>query len=608
MTKVTTEQAIEAIKAAETEDAIKDVLMTCTKVVMCEVHDAITGTYYTGPALKLKKAEFANWVTIQIMNYRKTEAFKALPYEDKYATVTNSPSRAEWHRKLALFTPAELEETCRRLELPSRLDESTPATDDDKWLFVDDIIKELAIRKQVSELETLMSGDDVDDMKDELVHARPETLARLCKKYGLTVPAEQMFSALLEYYEAARAKKQPESVKFQLGHHYRENGGAIPQEIYTFIERAGDYGYFVDTFNVYYRRRIRELSGCEYANSPNAKGPNAASTLSADCEVPVHEIISTKHGNVSVILHAGQVQTPAELEELLKGAARKKEQAPDQPAIEDSIVRAKDDAEIRAILGALTTDELKVYAARNLLTEKIPVNGDILPSLVRATKRALELFWEMRESDGEMGTPTTPLSKAFTKIHGATIPTCVAGDFVDVITDRYGDLVPCGGSDDDVGWECKKAWYRVHPEKLSFFSEIKDCTPERARARIIEQDWTLSGLRFEAGLLGIGGETVEELIENMLAYAGERGIVKTQEEYLLEERKELQQELHKLWLMRRAIMRAQRMSDISREDYEALGTMWSDFGIPQEMKLLYRYHDINLALVQERCEHEEIPA
>ena len=287
-----------------------------------------------------------------------------------------------------------------------------------------------------------------------------------------------------------------EPVKFQLGHHYRENG-ATPQEVYTLIERIGDCGYFVDTFNVYYRRKIHESCGCEYTNSPSAKsGPNAASTLRADCEEGVHEIISAKNGNASVLLHAGQVNSYGELEALLKGAVHKREQGKEYPAVEESIVWTKSPDEIRTILEPLTTDELKVYAARNLMTGAIPLKGDILSSLVKATEATLSLFrhiWEVdSQSEESRPTPTTPLSKAW--------------------------------------------------------SEMQDLKCERRR---------------------------------------------------------LQRELHKQWLKRRAVMKAQRTAKISREEYEALGEMW-EHASSELSRLFEDYRRVCHELSEGRCEHAEI--
>ena len=443
MTKVTAEQAIEAVKAAETEDAIQDVLLTCTKVVIVDVYDAISGTWYTGPALKMKKAELANWIACQIMQWRRDEAFKALPYEEKYEIAMGKKESYEYRGAFNLFSLSELEETVRRLGVCSSIAEESTSIRDKKWVYVDSILQELKIRAKVEKIEDLASKHRNVELRIELENFTPvSVLERLSKKNGLLVKSRvEMIEELLKYYTSSSQPlevplassegtpqtfpeevrpKTNEPVKFQLGHHYRENG-ATPQEVYTLIERIGDCGYFVDTFNVYYRRKIHESCGCEYANSPSARsGPNAASTLRADCEEGVHEIISAKNGNASVILHAGQVNSYGELEVLLKEAASKKGQSKEYPAVEESIVWTKSPDEIRTILEPLTTDELKVYAARNLMTGAIPLKGDLLSSLVKATEATLSLFrhiWEVdSQSEEARPTPTTPLSKAWSEM------------------------------------------------------------------------------------------------------------------------------------------------------------------------------------------------
>lgn len=429
MTKMTVEQAISAVQVATTEDAVKAALMTCTMSVMMEVCDTITGSNYGDTLRSMKKDKLASMLAGQIMHWREEEAFRALPYEEKFDAVMKIERAIRQPRaeKLKLFSLEELKETARRLDLASSFFESDSATEHDKWLFIDEIVDELMIRRDESEIESLMETVGVaNDVHHKLLgtYVRPKALARVCEKYGLSVPEDkdstQMGIKLYEYYELLNKPEDRTAIepkKFQIGHHYRENGGA-PQSIYTLIERIGDWGYFVDTFNVYYRRKIRASGGCEYANSPSAKsGANATSTLRADREVPVHEIISDKHGNASVMLHAGQVNNLAELDLLLKEVARQQAQAQGLPAIESSIVRAENTERIRAILKPLTNEELKEYAARNLLTYEIPLNGDILSSIVDATENAIEVFWMIRKADRESNvcghTPTTPLSRAW---------------------------------------------------------------------------------------------------------------------------------------------------------------------------------------------------
>ena len=518
MAKVTAEQAIEAVNVAETEDAIQDVLMTCTKLVMVDVYDAITGAWYTGPALKMKKAELANWIACQIMQWRRDEAFKALPYEEKYEIAMGKKESYEYRGAFNLFSLSELEETVRRLGVCSRIAEESRSIRDKKWVYVDSILQELKIRVKVEKIEDLASKHRDVELRIELENVTPvSVLERLSKKNGLLVKSRvEMIEELLKYYTSSSQplevplassegtqQTSPEEVrpmtnepvKFQLGHHYRDDGAA-PQSVYTFIERNGDCGYFVDTFNVYHRRTIRESGGCEYANSPNGTWRNSASTLSADREEGVHEIISAKNGNASVILHAGQIRNSLELEELLKEAARKKTQCKENPAVEESIVEAKSTEEIRAILEKLTKEELKVYAARNLMTGAIPLKGDILSSLVKATEATLSLFrhiWEVdSQSEESRPTPTTPLSKAW--------------------------------------------------------SEMQDLKCERRR---------------------------------------------------------LQRELHKQWLKRRAVMKAQRTAKISREEYEALGEMW-EHASSELSRLFEDYRRVCHELSEGRCEHAEI--
>ena len=72
-------------------------------------------------------------------------------------------------------------------------------------------------------------------------------------------------------------------------------------------------------------------------------------------------------------------------------------------------------------------------------------------------------------------------------------------------------------------------------------------------------------------------------------------------------RKELQRELHKLWLKRHTVMKLQRTAEISREQYEALGNMWEE--AQEKLKpLLSEYRKVAHELSGRGCEYEEISA
>ena len=201
MKKVTVEQAVSAVQAESTQDAIEAVLMTCTKAVMAEVYKKVTGQ--PAASLHIKSADKkyqAETYAKKIMDYRADEAFKAKPFDEKFEMLLAAGMEHVKRHQLSLYSAKELIMTAQRLGVdPAGLE---------FWRIDNAIVHELQVREEISWIEHLCNEHDDDELRHTLLLISNTTLDRLLKQAGITVEAHtpydtgfiQKADALYVYY------------------------------------------------------------------------------------------------------------------------------------------------------------------------------------------------------------------------------------------------------------------------------------------------------------------------------------------------------------------------------------------------------------------------
>ena len=222
MTQVTVkatvaERTAEALKAAATIDAVYDVLMTskCTRADMVEaLRIATNGAKSTRPATR--KAMTAYEVATMLMAYRDEEAYRALPFEEKYAALleTTRYDADVTTGKVGLYihtlTEAELSETLTRLETVTGINLNQYFLEGfSKGMKVSSIVRVLRV---VNEIEHFaQKGDKLRLMEHISYVADGIALAILVKRTGLNVGVRTSYydtevkEALIEHYTTIEA-------------------------------------------------------------------------------------------------------------------------------------------------------------------------------------------------------------------------------------------------------------------------------------------------------------------------------------------------------------------------------------------------------------------
>ena len=110
MTKITVEQAVAAIQAADTQDAIKAVLMTCTKAQLHEVFLAVTNNKDELQAKSSLKGELVDFYSARIVAHRAREAFKKMDAEAKAEYLISGKYEADYNQLNVLLHQSSLYE------------------------------------------------------------------------------------------------------------------------------------------------------------------------------------------------------------------------------------------------------------------------------------------------------------------------------------------------------------------------------------------------------------------------------------------------------------------------------------------------------------------
>ena len=110
MTKVTVEQAVAAIQAADTQDAIKAVLEQCTKAQLHEVFLAVTNNKDELQAKSSLKGELVDFYSARIVAHRAREAFKKMDAEAKAEYLISGKYEANYNQLNVLLHQSSLYE------------------------------------------------------------------------------------------------------------------------------------------------------------------------------------------------------------------------------------------------------------------------------------------------------------------------------------------------------------------------------------------------------------------------------------------------------------------------------------------------------------------
>lgn len=179
MTKLTKEQAVSAVQTATTHESIKAMLMNCTKAIMLEVYEAVSGQKFPHSISGQLKADLADNTASLIMTAREEAIYQAKPVEEKFAVLT-SETVAERNSHVLLCTMSELKWIAKKLGVWAD-------GENDALAVQHNIMNELSVRECVNHIEANLSGNDDVLVKACLCNTMPEALERVIARYGLTV-------------------------------------------------------------------------------------------------------------------------------------------------------------------------------------------------------------------------------------------------------------------------------------------------------------------------------------------------------------------------------------------------------------------------------------
>ena len=197
MTKMTTEQAIEAVRNAMTHEAIQAILMTCTKAMMREVFSGITHEAEVRGNSSKTKEVLARFYAAKIILFREEEEFRNQPFSMKFETLRTSPNVYKRLKLLGLLSQAELELTALRLGIEETQDN-----------LAGRIYTELNVSLQIKEVKAARQAHDQAVLREALTSgigiAGTIALDRLIAEAGLNVKHPESdiekWEALYEYY------------------------------------------------------------------------------------------------------------------------------------------------------------------------------------------------------------------------------------------------------------------------------------------------------------------------------------------------------------------------------------------------------------------------
>lgn len=236
MTKLTKEQAVSAVQTANTHEAIEAVLMNCTKAMMVEVYEAVSGQKFPRSISGQLKADLADNTASLIMIAREEVAYQAKSVEEKFAAL-GSETIAVRNNHILLCSMSELKWIAEKLGVWTE-------GENDVLTVQHKIMKELSVREEVSDIEARLSGNDDVSVKACLCSVMPEALERVIARYGLTVSRDDlprrlgMAEELYKHYLASKT----------------ETGESEPFVSYEDVRRA---------YNDYYNAQGRYLDSNE---------------------------------------------------------------------------------------------------------------------------------------------------------------------------------------------------------------------------------------------------------------------------------------------------------------------------------------------------------
>lgn len=195
---------LEALKTADTEKALKAVLMESGKVrEMVKAYEELTGREYSGRTVAISRSDLEQNIADEIKHVREEESFKALSVEEKYDYL-KCATEYELNVKTPLCTKSELEEIAKKLGVTSEIE--------GKLTLQCAVIDGMNMMK----LKTLLAEEaELNEIYGQLMMMSREALTQVAQSAGLTSESSgwELAGELIKHYKAERALKILKSVK-----------------------------------------------------------------------------------------------------------------------------------------------------------------------------------------------------------------------------------------------------------------------------------------------------------------------------------------------------------------------------------------------------------
>lgn len=233
---MTATQAVEAIRAVETADEVKEVLMNCTQAEMLRAYKEMFGEELYDLHDK-GKIDIAEKITDTIMYQREREWFQSLSFEERFEIITETTG-GDALNKMCFCSNNELQEIARRLGIEFGDTQFLMSYYEVRASTINAIYQKIVMRYVEREIEKYHTGELTANELDDFLQVIPiATLKEYARGKGIVLPPDddrrEILYAVWEGILCDHFGKQEddETLEFEPGewyNAYREGDVSVP--------------------------------------------------------------------------------------------------------------------------------------------------------------------------------------------------------------------------------------------------------------------------------------------------------------------------------------------------------------------------------------------
>ena len=187
--EMTATQAVEAIRAVETADEVKEVLMNCTQAEMLRAYKEMFGEELYDLHDK-GKIDIAEKITDTIMYQREREWFQSLSFEERFEIITETTG-GDALNKMCFCSNNELQEIARRLGIEFGDTQFLMSYYDVRVDTINAIYQRIVVRSVERKVEKYHTGELTANELDDFLQVMPiATLKEYARGKGIDLPPD----------------------------------------------------------------------------------------------------------------------------------------------------------------------------------------------------------------------------------------------------------------------------------------------------------------------------------------------------------------------------------------------------------------------------------